>query len=251
MHNINNPTQNRIILVTGAAQRVGATIVRTLHAAGMNIVLHYRNSNAAACALQEELHQIRANSVALVQGDLLDAHTFPQLVEAALEPWGRLDGLINNASTFYPTPVGTITEEHWMDLMGSNLKAPLFLMQAIAPHLKTTGGAIVNLVDIHAEKPLKAHPVYSAAKAGLAMLTKSMARELGPEVRVNGVAPGAILWPEQGMPEEIKTQIVEKTALKRTGDPSHIAETVLFLLRDADYITGQIIAVDGGRSLSH
>jgi len=246
----NNTLDGKVVLITGAAHRIGATTARTLHAVGANIVLHYRNSAAGAEALQAELNNLRADSVALVQGDLHDTTALPQLVEQAYAAWGRLDVLINNASTFYPTPVGSVTEEQWNDLMGSNLKAPFFLAQAAAPHLKTERGCIVNIVDIHADRPLKEHPVYSMAKAGLVMMTKSLACELGPEVRVNAIAPGAILWPENDMDDSTKTRIIERTFLKRQGSPQDIARAALFLIRDADYTSGQILKVDGGRSLN-
>lgn len=240
----------KVVLITGAAHRIGATTARLLHGAGANIVLHYRQSKQGAEQLQAELNGHRTDSVALVQGDLLDITRLDGIVHEAHAVWGRLDVLINNASTFYPTPVGTITPQHWDDLLGSNLKAPLFLSQAAAPFLKQTHGCIVNIVDIHAERPLKQYPVYSVAKAGLVMLTKSLAGELGPEVRVNAIAPGAILWPEHEMDETTKTRIIERTFLKRQGSPDDIARAALFLIRDADYTSGQILNVDGGRSLN-
>lgn len=246
----NNTLEGQVVLITGAAHRIGAATARILHAAGANIVLHYRNSAAGAEALQGELNGLRADSVSLVQGDLLDTASLPALVEQAYAAWGRLDVLINNASTFYPTPVGTVTEAQWDDLMGSNLKAPFFLAQAAAPHLKTERGCIVNIVDIHADRPLKEHPVYSMAKAGLVMMTKSLACELGPEVRVNAIAPGAILWPENDMDHSTKARIIERTFLKRQGSPQDIARAALFLIRDADYTSGQVLKVDGGRSLN-
>lgn len=242
--------QGKVALITGAAHRIGATTARTLHAAGANIVLHYRASAAGAEALQAELHASRPASVALVQGDLLDNTVLPRLVAEAHTVWGRLDILVNNASTFYPTPVGSVGEAEWDDLIGTNLKAPFFLAQAAAPHLKVQRGAIVNIVDIHAERPLKGHPVYSMAKAGLVMMTKSLACELGPEVRVNGVAPGAILWPENEMDDATKEKILDRTFLKRQGNPQDIANAVLFLARDAHYTSGHILTVDGGRSLN-
>ncbi|MFO7592868.1 MAG: pteridine reductase [Pseudomonadota bacterium] len=248
--NESNTLEGKVVLITGAAHRIGATTARMLHAAGANIVLHYRNSSTGAEALQTELNAVRADSVCLVQGDLHDTDTLPGLVEQAYAAWCRLDVLVNNASTFYPTPVGTVTEAHWDDLMGSNLKAPFFLAQAAAPHLKTERGCIVNIVDIHADRPLKEHPVYSMAKAGLVMMTKSLACELGPEVRVNAIAPGAILWPENDMDESTKEKIIERTFLKRQGCPQDIARAALFLIRDADYTSGQILNVDGGRSLN-
>lgn len=246
----NSTLDGKVVLITGAAHRIGAATARLLHQAGANIVLHYRSSGGGAEALAEELNALRAASVTLLQGDLLDIATLPQLVAQAHGAWGRLDVLINNASTFYPTPVGSVGEEQWNDLMGTNLKAPFFLSQAAAPHLKAERGCIVNIVDIHADQPLRGHPVYSMAKAGLVMMTKSLAAELGPEVRVNGIAPGAILWPENDMDDAIKTKILERTFLKRQGNPRDIARAALFLIRDADYTSGHIIKVDGGRSLN-
>ncbi len=224
-------------------------MARTLHAAGANLLIHYHSSAAPAAALAAELNGLRARSVATCGADLLEADSAERLVRATLGEFGQLDILINNASTFYPTPLGGITAGQWDDLMGSNLKAPLFLSQAAAASLRQRQGLIINMVDIHALRPLKRHPVYSVAKAGLAMLTRALARELGPEVRVNGIAPGPVLWPEGAMDEPLKREIIAKTALKRHGTPQDIARTALFLARDAPYITGQIIAVDGGRSI--
>jgi pteridine reductase len=242
--------EGKVALITGGAHRIGATTARTLHAAGANMVIHYRNSSAGAEALQAELHALRPDSVTLLQGDLHDTPALPQLVAKAHAAWGRLDLLVNNASSFYPTPLGSVTESVWDDLIGSNLKAPFFLAQAAAPHLRVERGSIVNIVDIHAERPLKEHPVYSMAKAGLVMMTKSLACELGPEVRVNGVAPGAILWPENEMDDATRARILERTFLKRQGSPQDIANAVLFLARDAHYTSGHILTVDGGRSLN-
>ena len=240
----------RVVLITGAAHRIGATVARTLHADGCNIALHYRNSAAGAEALAEELNGYRPDSVSTHQGDLLDLDRLAPLVEEVVERWGRLDVLVNNASSFYPTEVGTVTETQWDDLMGSNLRAPFFLAQAASPHLAEHQGCIVNIVDIHAERPMKGHPVYSMAKAGKAMLTKALAKELAPDVRVNGVAPGAILWPENEMSDETRDQILDRIALARKGEPEDIARAVRFFILDAPYITGQILAVDGGRSLN-
>lgn len=237
-------------LVTGGARRIGAALVRTLHADGMNLVVHYRGSADGARALQQELEAIRPDSVHIVQADLLDTAALTPLVDAAAARWGRLDVLVNNASTFYPTAVGEITPEHWEDLMGTNLRAPLFLSQAAAPHLLKQQGCIVNMADIHAERPLKAHPVYCSAKAGLVMLTRSLARELGPGVRVNAIAPGAILWPED-MGEDMREKILARVPMKRAGEPDDIVRAIRFLIAEADYITGQILPVDGGRSLSY
>jgi pteridine reductase len=249
---INNdpfPLQGRVVLITGGARRVGAEIVRVLHGTGASVLIHYRNSADAAHALASELNGIRPNSIAIQSADLVDPDAADQLVRAALREFGRLDILINNASTFYPTAVGETTSAQWDDLMGSNLKAPFFLSQAAAPSLRTQSGLILNIIDIHALRPLKRHPVYSIAKAGLAMLTRSLARELGPDIRVNGIAPGPVLWPEHHMEDDLKREIIAKTALKRHGAPRDIAATALFLAKDAPYITGQIIAVDGGRSI--
>ncbi len=236
-------------LITGGARRIGAVIARTLHQAGMNLALHYRASAAAATALQEELHCLRPDSVILLQVDLQDTARLPVLVEQAAARWGRLDLLVNNASNFYPSPLGTATEAQWDELMASNLKAPFFLAQAAAPWLQAVQGSIINMLDIYAQRPLENYPIYCAAKAGLAMLTQSLAWELSPAVRVNGIAPGAILWPEEGLSETAQAQMLSRIPLRRRGDPEDIARTLLFLVGDGGYITGQIIAVDGGRTL--
>ena len=238
----------KAILITGAARRVGAEISRTLHAAGANIAIHYRGSADEANALAAELNAQRAGSAITLQADLLDTARLPALVEGTLKAFGRLDVLINNASTFYPTPIGTITETQWDDLLGTNLKAPLFLSQAAAPALTASSGLILNIVDIHGLRPLKGHPVYSPAKAGLVMLTHALARELSPQVRVNAIAPGPVLFPEEGLTEDRKSDIIEKTLLKRRGSPTDIARAALFFVADAPYVTGQVLAVDGGRS---
>ncbi|ANB01287.1 pteridine reductase [Ectothiorhodospira sp. BSL-9] len=234
--------------ITGGARRIGAEMARTLHAHGMNLVLHYRSSGQAAQALREELHRKRPDSVHLVAGELLEPGALGRLASEAEAAFGGMDVLVNNASTFYPTALGEITEAHWDDLMGTNLKAPLFLSQALAPALTRAEGCILNIVDIHALRPLKGYPVYCAAKAGLWMLTQSLARELGPRVRVNGIAPGAILWPEAEENAATHEEMIQRTALKREGSPEDIATTALFLIRDARYITGQVIPVDGGRT---
>lgn len=242
----------KVILVTGGAKRVGAAISRRLHAAGANIALHYRSSAHDALALQGELNALRPDSVLCVQADLLNLHDLPRLVQEAISHFGRLDGLVNNASSFYATTLEEADEQHWNDLLGTNLKAPLFLAKAAASELRLRSGAIVNIVDIHAERPMQGHLLYSVAKAGLVALTKALAQELAPQVRVNAVAPGVIVWPEQGdwEDEERRRQIVEHTLLKREGEPDDIAKTVQFLLGQAPYITGQVIAVDGGRSIN-
>ncbi len=242
---------DKVALITGGARRVGAAISRLLHEGGMNLMVHYRASAEQARALQAELNALRADSVALVQADLLNAASLPAMVNETLQRFGRLDALINNASSFFPTVVGEISEREWDDLMGTNLKTPLFLSQAAAPHLRRNHGCIVNIIDIHADRPMRNYVVYSVAKGGLLALTRSLAAELGPEVRVNGVSPGAIIWPEdeRWSDELARQRIVQTTLLKRIGDPEDIARTVGFLVFDAPYITGQVIAVDGGRSI--
>jgi len=235
-------------LITGAARRVGAAIARKLHAAGANIVLHYRSSAEAAEAISKELNEQRPNSVVIVEADLLDVGQLQALPEIATSTFGSLDILVNNASTFYPTPVGDITEIDWHDLMGTNLKAPLFLSQAAYSALRISNGLIVNIADIHGQQPLARHTVYSLAKAGVIMLTKSLARELGPSIRVNAIAPGPVMWPEDGMDKELQAKIIDRTALKRGGSPDDVARAVLFFATEAPYVTGQILAVDGGRS---
>ncbi|HEX7237499.1 MAG TPA: pteridine reductase [Gammaproteobacteria bacterium] len=240
----------RFALVTGAAKRIGAVIARTLHGAGANVAIHYNRSAADADRLAAELNGKRAKSAFTVAADMRDIAAVERMAAQVLERTGnRLDVLVNNASNFYPTPVGTITLEQWDDLFGSNLKAPLFLSQALVPALRAARGVIVNIVDVHSQRPLRDHPVYGPAKAGLAMLTRSLAKDLGPDIRVNGVSPGAILWPDEGMSDALRAAIIKQTALKRSGTPEDIAAAVLFLVRDAPYVTGQIIAVDGGRSV--
>jgi pteridine reductase len=239
----------RWALITGAGKRIGAAIASRLHEAGANVAIHYLASGEAADALATRLNAERPDSAITVRGDLRGIPNLEHMIREVLDQTGRLDALINNASTFYPTPLGAITEEQWEDLVGSNLKAPLFLCQAALPHLRETRGVIVNIVDVHGQRPLKNHPLYGAAKAGLGMLTRSLAKDLGPEIRVNGVSPGAILWPETGMQERVQENIIQQIPLKRTGEPDDIAAAVLFLVRDAPYVTGQILAVDGGRSV--
>lgn len=244
-----DPTSHPVALITGAARRVGRVIAETLHGAGYDLALHYRASKAEALALADRLESVRAGSILLLEADLSAHDELAPLVGRAAAHFGRLDALVNNASTFYPTPVGETLEAHWNDLFASNAKAPYFLAQAAAPHLRETRGAIVNLVDVYAERPLARHPVYSMAKAANAMMVKALARELGPEIRVNGVAPGAVMWPEAGKPPAEQQALLERTALKRAGEASDVAGAVLYLLRDARYVTGQILAVDGGRSV--
>ena len=239
---------NKTVLITGAAGRVGAEIARTLHADGMNLIIHYHRSASQALALVDELNGTRPRSAMAVQADLLNDAAFSGIINTAAGFNQRLDVLINNASSFYSTPVATTTTEQWQDLIGTNMKAPFFLSQQAAPYLKKENGCIVNITDVYADRPLRNFPVYSAAKAGLAMLTRALARELAPEIRVNAIAPGAVLWPE-GMDDGSKEKITSRTALGCTGDPADVARAVRFLIRDAGYMTGQVLTIDGGRSL--
>jgi pteridine reductase len=239
-----------VALVTGAARRVGRVIARTLHAAGYDVALHYRNGKAEAEQLAAELESRREGSVLLLTCELANTAELPKLVLRTVQRFGRLDALVNNASAFYPTPIGDATEAQWDELFASNAKAPFFLAQAAAPHLRAARGAIVNLVDIYAERPLARHPIYCMAKAANAMLVLSLARELGPEVRVNGVSPGAVMWPEAGKSAADQQELLARTALRRAGSAEDVAGAVLFLLRDAGYVTGQVLAVDGGRLLA-
>jgi pteridine reductase len=244
--------QGKVVLVTGGAKRVGAAICRRVHAAGANIAIHYRSSLYEALALCAELNEQRPDSAHCVQADLVDLAALKVMVQDAIQHFGRLDALVNNASSFYATPLAEINEMQWIDLLGTNLKAPLFIAQAAADELRRNQGAIVNIVDIHAERPMHGHLLYSAAKAGLVALTKGLAQELSPQVRVNAVAPGVISWPEgaEWQDAEKRQKIVDHTLLKREGTPEDIARTVQFLIADSPYITGQIIAVDGGRSVN-
>ncbi|HLA70767.1 MAG TPA: pteridine reductase [Steroidobacteraceae bacterium] len=250
MQNKDGSLAGRTVLITGAARRVGAAIVRAMHGAGANLVVHYRKSANEAAQLADELNAKRGKSVVTMQADLLDIAKLPSLVEFAVRTFGGLDVLVNNASSFYPTPVGEITPAAWDDLMGSNLKVPLFLSQAAAPALRKSSGLIVNIVDIHSLRPLRNYTVYCAAKAGLHMLTRSLAKELGPEVRVNGISPGPVLWAEGQADETARKKVVDSTILKRMGTPQDIARTALFFAASAPFITGQILAVDGGRSVA-
>lgn len=243
-------SERPVVLVTGAARRIGAVIARRLHAAGCDLALHYRQSKADLDALVDELDHVRPGSVLALQADLAEFDRLPELVARTLGRFGRLDGLVNNASGFRPTPLGGVTPADWDDLFASNARAPFFLTQAAAPHLVVTGGAIVNLVDIYAERPLPQHAVYCMAKAALLMGTRALALELGPRVRVNAVAPGAILWPEDAGNTAAREAMLARTPLGRIGTPEEIAEAVRWLLFDATYCTGQVIAVDGGRMLA-
>jgi pteridine reductase len=241
---------NKWVLITGGAKRIGARIARTLHAEEMNLIIHFNTSSDDANKLCSELNSIRNNSAIAIGSNLTNQTEVESLITKVIETTGQLDVLINNASTFYPTPIEDITLDDWDNLMGTNLKAPLFLCKHAAPHIKESKGCIINMVDIHASKPLKNHSIYGSAKSGLVMLTRSLAKDLAPEVRVNGIAPGMILWPENEPSEEIKQKVIDQIPLKRSGEPNDIAQTVLFLIAHADYITGQIIAVDGGRGIN-
>lgn len=247
---MNDQRKRPVALVTGAAHRVGAAIARTLHAAGYDLALHYRQSADEVAALQRELEAARPQGTLALHADLSEVARLPLLVNDVIARFGRLDALVNNASAFRPTPIGSATEADWDELFASNAKAPFFLAQAAAPHLRAERGAIVNLADIYAERPLREHTLYCMAKAALVMLTRSLARELGPEVRVNAIAPGAVLWPESGKAYTDQQALIDATALRRAGDPQDVADAALFLLRDARYTTGQVLRVDGGRTLS-
>jgi len=249
MTDTHQPLAGKAVLITGSARRLGAAMARRLHGAGADLAIHYRSSSADADALVAELNATRPGSAVALQADLLDLASLPSLVEYVTGTFGRLDILVNNASTFYPTPVGEITAAHFDDLLGTNLRAPLFLTQAAAPQLRLHEGLVLNMVDIHGSRPLKRHPVYSAAKAGLIMLTRSLARELAPQVRVNAIAPGPVMWPEGGLDPDLKKKILERTALRRPGSPDDIARAALFFAAEAPYVTGQVLAIDGGRSL--
>lgn len=239
-----------VALITGAGRRVGAVIARTLHAAGYDVALHYRHSAADARTLADELEAQRSGSTLLLQAELAELSTLPGMIDQLLERYGRLDALVNNASAFFSTSVGTATAEQWNALFASNAQAPFFLSQAAIPALRASGGAIVNMIDIYAERPLAGHPLYCMAKAALAAMTRSLALDLGPDIRVNGVAPGAVLWPGDGKAYDDQQAMLARTPLQRSGSPDDVASAVLWLLRDAPFVTGQIIRVDGGRTLA-
>jgi len=236
-------------LVTGGGKRIGATIAETLHNKGFNVAIHYNSSSDAADQLCAQLNAKKQNSSIAIGADLTDQDSLENLIPSLIEKTKRLDVLVNNASTFYPTPIEKITLEDWDNLLGTNLKAPLFLSKYAAQYLKQSQGIIINIIDIHSKKPLKEHPIYGSAKSGLAMLTRSLASDLAPDVRVNGISPGLILWPENDPSEQIKNNILQQIPLKKIGNSEDIANCVLFLIEDAPYITGEIIAVDGGRSM--
>lgn len=245
-----NEQQRPVALITGAAKRVGAQIARSLHGAGYDLALHYRHSRGEMDALCAELNMARNGSARAIQAELADVEVMPRIVDDCIARFGRLDALVNNASAFYATPVGSVTPTQWEELFASNARAPFFLAQAAAPHLQAARGAIVNMADIYAERPLPGHAVYCMAKAALVMMTLALAKELGPEVRVNAIAPGAVLWPESGKAYADQKELVARTPLKRADSPEDVAAAVLFLLRDAKFSTGQILKVDGGRALA-
>jgi pteridine reductase len=242
--------QPKVVLITGGAKRVGAVIARALHGAGYDVALHCRYSTAEADALAQQLCAQRPNSAFVLQADLADMQALPKLIASTLSHYGRLDALINNASAFYPTPVELATTAQWNELFASNAQAPFFLVQAALPALRATHGTVINLVDVYAERALAQHPIYVMAKAALEAMTRCLALDLGPDVRVNGVAPGAVMWPSDGKPYADQEAILTRTPLKRAGAPEDVAGTVLWLLRDAPFVTGQIIRVDGGRSIT-
>ena len=248
----NSKSGNPVVLITGAARRIGAEISRTFHHNGFNVALHYNSSESEAHSLAQELNAIRENSAKIFQAQLTDITAIKNMATNVLDWHGKLNVLVNNASSFYPTPLEQASEKQWDVLVGSNLKGPYFLCQAVAPQLRNNAGSIVSISDIYAKSPLQGYSIYCIAKAGNAMLTKSLAKELAPEVRVNGIAPGVILWPntDEQMSDETKQKIIDKVPLKRTGNPKDIANTVFFLATSASYMTGQIIAVDGGSSLN-
>jgi pteridine reductase len=241
------PLENQVVLVTGAARRIGAVIAQAFHAQGARVAVHFRRSAAEAGALVAAMNTARPHSAAAFEADLAVDSALQALPASVIGTFGALDVLVNNASTFYPTPVGTITARQFDDLVGSNLRAPLFLSQAAAPELRRRRGLILNIADVHGLRPLRQHSVYSAAKAGLVMLTRSLARELGPEIRVNAIAPGPVLWPEGGMDADLQKRIVARTALKRTGTPEDVAKAAIFFATAAPFVTGEVLAVDGGR----
>ncbi|HTA65654.1 MAG TPA: pteridine reductase [Xanthomonadaceae bacterium] len=244
------PSERPVALITGASRRIGAAIARRLHEAGYDLALHHRRDDDRMDALVAELETGRPGSTLELRAELADMDDLPLLIGDVIMRFERIDVLVNNASAFFPTTIGETTPQQWDTIFAANARAPFFLSQAAAPHLRATGGSIINLVDIYAERPLKDYTLYCMAKAALVMLTMSLAKELGPEVRVNGIAPGAVLWPEAGIDSERQQKLIAKTALKRAGDPQDVAEAALYLIRDARYTTGEILRVDGGRTLA-
>ncbi|HEY2344645.1 MAG TPA: pteridine reductase [Xanthomonadaceae bacterium] len=244
------PTQRPVALITGASRRIGAAIARRLHEAGYDLALHHRRDDDRMEALVSELESDRAGSTLELRAELAELDDLPLMIADVVMRFERIDALVNNASAFIPTPIGETTPQQWDTIFAANARAPFFLAQAAAPHLRATSGTIVNLVDVYAERPLKDYALYCMAKAALVMLTKSLAKELGPQVRVNAIAPGAVLWPEAGLDSELQEKLLAKTALKRAGDPADVADAALYLIRDARYTTGEILRVDGGRTLA-
>ena len=240
--------KNRTVLITGAAKNIGATIAKELHSSGMKIIIHYNHSQKEATKLVNELNDLRENSAIKIQADLKKKECYSMLIKTALDFTGKIDVLINNASAFYPTPLNDINEKNWNELININLKAPLFISKLAAESLKENNGCIINITDIHASNPLINHAIYCISKAGLIILTKSLAKELAPNIRVNAISPGAITWPD-GMDSKTKENIINQTVLKKMGNAEDIAKTVIFLIEDASYITGQILNVDGGKTL--
>ncbi|MBS0193895.1 MAG: pteridine reductase [Proteobacteria bacterium] len=239
-----------VALITGASRRIGAAIARRLHTAGYDLALHHRRDDDRMDALLAELESQRTGSTLELRAELADLDALPLMVADTVMRFSRIDVLVNNASAFFPTPVGHATAEQWDALFSANARAPFFLSQAAAPHLRAAGGCIVNLVDIYAQRPLRDHPIYCMAKAALVMLTRALAKDLGPQVRVNAIAPGVVLWPEAGIDDERQHKLLDSTALKRAGEPQDVADAALYLVRDARYTTGEILRVDGGRSLT-
>lgn len=240
-------TKNPVALITGSSKRIGATIARILHAAQYNLILHYRDSKAEAELLMQELNQVRSKSAVAIAADLDNPEEIASLASSTAKAFNRLDLLVNNASMFYPTPIQQATQADWDKLFNSNLRGPYFLIQSLVDLLKQSSGCIINIADIYADHPLMNHSIYCMAKAGNQMMTKALALELAPHIRVNGIAPGAIIWPEN--PSTDTNKLLEKIPMQQKGEPEDIAKLVLYLARDAGYITGQIIKVDGGRSL--
>ena len=251
MHNMTNSLEGKVLLVTGGAHRIGAAVAHFLHQRGARLVVHYHTSRQQAVSLRDRLNTLRRNSVTLAQGDLKNLSEIRRILDDAMGREGRLDGLINNASRFYPTPLDSANEQQWHDLISTNMMAPYFLSQWAAPYLRESGGSIINITDIYAGKPLAGHSIYCSSKAGLVSLTRSLAVELGPHIRVNAIAPGAVLWPADGSAEDVRSEIVSRTPLKQTGEPEDIAQAVHFLLTAARFMTGQVLHLDGGRSIAY
>ncbi len=239
---------NKTALITGAAIRIGAAIAEQLHSSGMNVIIHYNSSAKEAHELVRKLNGIRRDSAIMIQANLEHEEYYSALIDAALDFKGELDVLINNASAYYPTSLGSLDDQQWNELINTNLKAPLFLSQLAAKSLRSNKGCIINITDIHANRPLRNHSVYSISKAGLVMLTQSLAKEMAPAIRVNAISPGVIMWPDD-IEEEKKNEILNETMMKRTGNVEDITKAILFLIKDADYITGQVLNIDGGRTL--